>query len=94
MLSQSKVAIVRALLRRNSSPIFCAMVPQVPSPPPYFFVLKLMLVQEEKVDEDGWNEPPGFHLIPLPYADDLRAAPIDRAERGTCPHIRTNSNSN
>ena len=37
------------------------------------------------MDEDGWNEPPGFHLIPLPYADDLRAVPIDRAERGTCP---------
>lgn len=41
-----------------------------------------MLPQAETVEESGWNEPPGFHLIPLPFADDLRAAPIDQAARG------------
>ncbi|TBU42797.1 ku70-like protein [Dichomitus squalens] len=62
MISKKKIAIVLALTRRNSSPIFCAMLPQ-----------------EEKVDESGWREPPGFHLIPLPFADDIRAAPVERA---------------
>jgi hypothetical protein len=38
--------------------------------------------QEEKVDEGGWSDPAGFHLIPLPFADDMRAAPIEGAYRG------------
>jgi ATP-dependent DNA helicase 2 subunit 1 len=39
--------------------------------------------QAEKPEEGGWNEPPGFHLVPLPFADDIRAAPIEEACRGT-----------
>lgn len=31
-----------------------------------------MLPQEERCDEDGFQTPAGFQLIPLPYADDLR----------------------
>lgn len=34
------------------------------------------------MDESGWRDPAGFHLIPLPYADDIRAAPIEKAARG------------
>ncbi|KAI0682970.1 ku70-like protein [Cerioporus squamosus] len=64
MIKKKKIAIVLALTRRNSSPIFCAVLPQ-----------------EEKVDESGWREPPGFHLIPLPFADDIRAAPVERGFR-------------
>ena len=41
-----------------------------------------MSLQEEKIEEGGWNEPAGFHLIPLPFADDIRAAPIEEAYRG------------
>ncbi|KAM5544081.1 hypothetical protein V8D89_002267 [Ganoderma adspersum] len=65
MINKKKIAIALALTRRNSSPIFCAVLPQ-----------------EEKVDESGWREPPGFHLIPLPFADDIRAAPVEKAFRG------------
>ena len=36
----------------------------------------------EKTEEGGWNEPAGFHLIPLPYADDIRAATVQSAARG------------
>jgi ATP-dependent DNA helicase 2 subunit 1 len=39
-------------------------------------------LQAEKVEEGGWNEPPGFHLIPLPFADDIRAAPLEEGFRG------------
>ncbi|KAH7910526.1 SPOC like C-terminal domain-containing protein [Hygrophoropsis aurantiaca] len=42
-----------------------------------------MLPQEEKAEEGGWNEPSGFHLIPLPFADDIRAAPLDEAFRAS-----------
>jgi ATP-dependent DNA helicase 2 subunit 1 len=40
------------------------------------------LVQEERNDETGWADPAGFHLIPLPFADDIRMAPIEEAFRG------------
>lgn len=37
----------------------------------------------ETFNEDRVQElAPGFHLIPLPYADDIRAAPIEKAYRG------------
>lgn len=59
---------VRSFLR---SACFCFF--GHPSPDP---------LQEEHADENGYIEPPGFHLIPLPFADDIRAAPIEEAFRG------------
>ncbi|KAG1736302.1 SPOC like C-terminal domain-containing protein [Suillus lakei] len=40
-----------------------------------------MLPQAESGEEGEWNEPAGFHLIPLPFADDIRAAPLEEAFR-------------
>ncbi|KAL5485891.1 KU70 [Sanghuangporus weigelae] len=37
--------------------------------------------QAEKEDEIGYTEPAGFHLIVYPFADDLRAAPIEEGVR-------------
>ncbi|KZT73452.1 Ku DNA-binding complex, Ku70 subunit [Daedalea quercina L-15889] len=42
-----------------------------------------LLPQAEKVDEGGWHEPAGFHLIPLPFADDIRAAPVEESARAS-----------
>ncbi|KAG2147725.1 SPOC like C-terminal domain-containing protein [Suillus bovinus] len=42
-----------------------------------------MLPQAESGEEGGWNDPAGFHLIPLPFADDIRGAPLDRAFRAS-----------
>ncbi|EGN99327.1 hypothetical protein SERLA73DRAFT_168812 [Serpula lacrymans var. lacrymans S7.3] len=42
-----------------------------------------MLPQAEKIEEGGWNEPPGFHVIPLPFADDIRAAPLEEGYRAS-----------
>ncbi|KAI0308968.1 Ku DNA-binding complex Ku70 subunit, partial [Amylostereum chailletii] len=64
MLKKDKLALVRAMMRSNSTPTFCAMLPQA-----------------ERFDDAGWSEPAGFHLIPLPFADDIRAAPIEEAFR-------------
>ncbi|KAJ8592867.1 Ku DNA-binding complex, Ku70 subunit [Rhizopogon salebrosus TDB-379] len=40
-----------------------------------------MLPQAESGEEGEWKEPAGFHLIPLPFADDIRAAPLEEAFR-------------
>ncbi|KAF9219431.1 Ku DNA-binding complex, Ku70 subunit [Gyrodon lividus] len=66
MLEKKKIGLVLALIRRNATPVFCAMVPQA-----------------ETEVEGGWSEPAGFHLIFLPFADDIRAAPIDEALRAS-----------
>jgi hypothetical protein len=43
--------------------------------------------QEEVVNDDGIQErPPGFQLIALPYADDIRAAAVEESMRGTIYH--------
>ncbi|KAJ6486472.1 SPOC like C-terminal domain-containing protein [Mycena vitilis] len=42
-----------------------------------------LIAQEEKVDEAGWTDPAGFHLIPLPFADDIRAAPVEEGCRAS-----------
>ena len=37
----------------------------------------------QEVYEDGeYIEPAGIHLVPYPYADDIRAAPITEQYRG------------
>ncbi|KAF9818760.1 hypothetical protein IEO21_02540 [Rhodonia placenta] len=66
MLRKKKIGLVLSVVRRNASPIFCALLPQ-----------------KEKAEESGWHEPPGFHLIPLPFADDIRAAPIEETVRAS-----------
>ncbi|CDW84185.1 ku p70 dna helicase [Stylonychia lemnae] len=56
MIDEDKIAIVRFIPRDNSVVRFCALIPQA-----------------ERVDEDdGFQTPPGFQLIFLPYADDIR----------------------
>ncbi|EMD33370.1 hypothetical protein CERSUDRAFT_108161 [Gelatoporia subvermispora B] len=62
MVRKKKIGIALGLARRNSTPTFYAMLPQLP-----------------KTDESGWDDPPGIHLIPLPFADDIRAARVERA---------------
>ncbi|KAG6372151.1 SPOC like C-terminal domain-containing protein [Boletus reticuloceps] len=66
MLEKDKIGMVLALIRRNATPVFCALVPQA-----------------EILEEGGWSEPAGFHLIFMPFADDIRTAPITEAFRAT-----------
>jgi ATP-dependent DNA helicase 2 subunit 1 len=86
LLKKKKIGLTLVVTRRNSSPVFCAMVPQVKSFQNYFLrpILFLTIFQAETYDENGSQiDPPGFHLIPLPFADDIRTPPIDTALRGT-----------
>lgn len=62
LLKMNKIAIAWAVLRKNASPIICALYP---SP-------------EETRNINGVNiqtGPPGLHLIRLPFADDIRQRP-------------------
>ncbi|TCD61340.1 ATP-dependent DNA helicase II subunit 1, partial [Steccherinum ochraceum] len=71
MVKKEKIGLALVLFRRNSSPLFCALLPQ-----------------EESPEEGDWNEPAGFHIIPLPYADDIRAAPVQEGLRAS-DNLRT-----
>jgi ATP-dependent DNA helicase 2 subunit 1 len=44
------------------------------------------LLPQEEGEGEGWAEPSGFHLIPLPFADDIRAAPVEENFRGRQPY--------
>jgi ATP-dependent DNA helicase 2 subunit 1 len=44
------------------------------------------LLPQEEGEGEGWAEPSGFHLIPLPFADDIRAAPVEEGFRGRPPY--------
>lgn len=66
MTAMDKIAIVRLTARTNSMPRIAALLPQA-----------------ETFDEDGLQmDPPGFHIIPLPYADDIRRTPLDEMPKG------------
>ncbi|OZJ01818.1 hypothetical protein BZG36_04811 [Bifiguratus adelaidae] len=61
MASKDKIAICHMIRRSNTLPRFVALLPQ-----------------EEVLDANGGQErPPGFHVITLPYADDIRSIPIE-----------------
>ena len=41
--------------------------------------IAVLLPQEEVLDKQGVQvRPPGFHVIIMPYADDIRPVPVDR----------------
>jgi ATP-dependent DNA helicase 2 subunit 1 len=62
LVADNKVALVWAITRRNASPAMCYLYPS-----------------EEVVDPatDRQLQPPGFFLIYLPFADDIRQNPPD-----------------
>lgn len=66
LAKKDKIGLVVGLTRSNSSPAFYAMVPQ-----------------EEVLDQAGAQTvPPGFHLICIPFADDIRSATVEKSEQG------------
>jgi len=61
--AKEKIGFALAVLRRNTTPVFCALLPQA----------------EAFNDQGVQQDPPGFHLIPLPYADDIRNPPVEKS---------------
>ncbi|PIK56415.1 putative X-ray repair cross-complementing protein 6 [Apostichopus japonicus] len=65
-LSRDVIAICRFIPRRNSAPQFVALLPQ----------------EEELDDQNIQLSPPGFHVIFLPFADDIRRLQYPDGPRG------------
>ncbi len=66
-----KIAICKITPRSEASPRFAALLPQ-----------------EEILDSDGTqNTPPGFHVIYLPYADDIRNLKLDPTPKATTDQV-------
>ncbi|KAI0763322.1 ku70-like protein [Trametes elegans] len=75
---RTTTALLRTMISKRKIAIVLALTRRNASP-----IFCAVLPQAEKVDESGWREPPGFHLIPLPFADDIRAAPQEKAFRAS-----------
>ncbi|KAI8341022.1 SPOC like C-terminal domain-containing protein [Chlamydoabsidia padenii] len=67
VLKQDKIVICRLLSRSNTLPRVVALLPQA-----------------EKCDSDGIQiAPPGFNVIHLPFADDIRSIPVESTPQPT-----------
>lgn len=70
-------ALLKSMVKKNKMGLVLAVTRSNSIP-----TFCALLPQEEKIEEGGY-EPAGFHLIPLPFADDIRAAPIEEAYRAS-----------
>ncbi|KAI0353683.1 ku70-like protein [Trametes cingulata] len=77
-------ALLKTMIKKRKIAIVLALTRRNASP-----IFCAVLPQAEKVDESGWREPPGFHLIPLPFADDIRAAPLSKGFRASEELVET-----
>ncbi|KAI8088997.1 SPOC like C-terminal domain-containing protein [Halteromyces radiatus] len=67
VLDQDKIVMCYLIRRKNTMPNLVALVPQ-----------------NEKLDDDGIQiTPPGFNVICLPYADDIRQIPVESTPHAT-----------
>ncbi|KAK0199409.1 SPOC like C-terminal domain-containing protein [Desarmillaria ectypa] len=69
-------ALLKSMVKKKKMAIVLTLMRRNASP-----LFCSLLPQEEKVDKDGWIEPAGFHLIPLPFADDIREANVQEGFR-------------
>lgn len=84
LVEKNKIGLALGVFRRSSSPYFYALVPQVWFPQNSAHLIDIQ--QEEVLDANDVQErPPGFHMIPLPYADDIRGAPVEESLQGMLP---------
>jgi ATP-dependent DNA helicase 2 subunit 1 len=86
LLASDKVGICLWTRRNNTPPRFVALLPQVRISSFKRDPLALLTrqAQEEELDDDGLQvNPPGFHLIPLPFSDDIREVRAEPQPPGT-----------
>jgi ATP-dependent DNA helicase 2 subunit 1 len=73
-------SLLSSMVKKGKIGLVCALTRRNASPS------FCALLPQEEGESDGWAEPSGFHLIPLPFADDIRAAPIEEGFRGGPPY--------
>ncbi|KAG6901967.1 hypothetical protein C0995_006196 [Termitomyces sp. Mi166 len=71
-------ALIKSLVKKKKMGLVLALTRRNATP-----TFCALLPQEEKADEAGWVDPAGFHLIPLPFADDVRTATVTKAVRAS-----------
>ncbi|KAJ7098685.1 SPOC like C-terminal domain-containing protein [Mycena belliarum] len=71
-------ALLKSMLKKKKMGVVLSLTRRNASP-----TFCALVPQEEKADEGGWTDPAGFHLIPLPFADDIRAAPVENGCRAS-----------
>ncbi|KAJ7462125.1 SPOC like C-terminal domain-containing protein [Mycena latifolia] len=71
-------ALLKSLVKKKKMGVVLSLTRRNASP-----VFCALIPQEERADEAGWTDPAGFHLIPLPFADDIRAAPLESGCRAS-----------
>ncbi|KAI0029416.1 SPOC like C-terminal domain-containing protein [Vararia minispora EC-137] len=67
-------ALIQAMLKKKRIALLLGIVRSNSQPTFY-----AGLPQAEVFKDDSWVEPAGMHLIPLPFADDIREAPVREA---------------
>ena len=73
LIKLDKHALAVCRFRKNSTPDFAVLIPQ----------------EETFTDNGGQDQPPGFHVILLPFADDIRKPPKNMTENlsGQSPSV-------
>ena len=73
-LARDVVAVCRYIPRKNAQPFFVGLVPQA-----------------ERLDDNNLQvEPPGFHVVFLPFAEDFRTLHLEECTKGkSCLHVYT-----
>ncbi|PPQ83990.1 hypothetical protein CVT25_000536 [Psilocybe cyanescens] len=69
-------ALLKSMIEKGKIGIALCLTRRNASP-----VFCALLPQEEKGEASDWDDPAGFHLIQLPFADDIRAAAIEESMR-------------
>ncbi|KIY53908.1 Ku DNA-binding complex, Ku70 subunit [Fistulina hepatica ATCC 64428] len=71
-------ALLKSMVKKNKIGLVRVLTRRNASP-----VFCAMVPQEERHDADDWVEPPGFHLIQLPFADEIRSAKVTEGRTAT-----------
>lgn len=86
--ARDKIAICRFVPRRNAAPRIVALLPEVRSCENAEWVgrnwpiMQRVALQKGQIDKDGDEVPYGFHVIYMPFADDIRHIPSSIASSG------------
>ncbi|VDC04946.1 unnamed protein product [Peniophora sp. CBMAI 1063] len=71
-------ALLKSLTSKDKIAIALGLVRSNATP-----MIYALLPQQEVYEEGEYLEPAGMHMVPFPYADDIRAAPITEGQRAS-----------
>lgn len=81
LIKSSLFGLTWLIPRRNATPVMAALVPTLPTPLP----TSASEAQSNLASVSSTGSPQGLHLIPLPFADDIRPLPPSRTPPRSAP---------